>query len=55
MLPKGTIDGLPQPCLMSQSTVSMWSLACLPKIKFFASNGGNYFGWLVFEMVRSLA
>lgn len=55
IFPKGTIDGLPQPSLISQSTVIIWSDACLPNIKFLVSNGGNYFGTLVLEMVKSLA
>jgi hypothetical protein len=55
MVLNGTMDGLPQPELISQSAVSMWSVECLPKIRFLVSNGGNYLGWVVLEMVKSLA
>lgn len=51
----GMIDGLLQPALMSQSMLTIWSVECLPKIKFLVSKGGNYLGWVVFEIVRSLA
>lgn len=51
----GTIDGLPQPSFMSQSTTAMWSEECFPKTKVLASNFGSYLGSRVFEIVRSLA
>ncbi len=40
---------------MFQSTESMWSVECLPKIKLLASKGGNYFGFVVLNIVRSFA
>ncbi len=50
----GTIEGLPQPSFMSQSTTAMWSEAYFPKVSVLASNLGSYLSWRVLEMVRSL-
>ena len=56
MGPWGTIYGACHPFALSQSTVSMWSVNCLPKAKFSgAATEGFIFLNYALAMVRSLA